>query len=44
MGVTELYRDIGEAEEVGISGEVLTLAKEALDFEERAVEKYKTYL
>lgn len=44
MGVTELYRDIGEAEEVGISGEVLTLAKEALDFEERAVEKFKTYL
>ena len=44
MGVTELYRDIGEAEEVGISGKVLTLAKEALDFEERAVEKFKTYL
>jgi hypothetical protein len=44
MGVTELYRDIGEAEEVGISGEVLSLAKEALEFEEKSVEKLKTYL
>lgn len=44
MGVTELYRDIGEAEEVGISGEALSLAKDALAFEENAVEKFKTYL
>ena len=44
MGVTELYRDIGEAEEVGISGEALSLAKDALAFEEHAVEKFKTYL
>lgn len=44
MGVTELYRDIGEAEEVGISGEVLTLAREALEFEEKSVEKLKIYL
>ena len=44
MGVTELYRDIGEAEEVGISGEALSLAKDALAFEEKAVEKFKTYL
>jgi hypothetical protein len=44
MGVTELYRDIGEAEEVGISGEVLSLAQEALEFEEKSVEKLKTYL
>ena len=44
MGVTELYRDIGEAEEVGISGEALSLAKDALSFEEKAVEKFKTYL
>lgn len=44
MGVTELYRDIGEAEEVGISGEVLSLAKEALSFEEKTVEKFKAYL
>ena len=44
MGVTELYRDIGEAEEVGISGEALSLARDALAFEEKAVEKFKTYL
>lgn len=44
MGVTELYRDIGEAEEVGISGEALSLAKDALAFEENAVEKFKSYL
>ena len=44
MGVTEPYRDIGEAEEVGISGEALSLAKDALAFEENAVEKFKTYL
>ena len=44
MGVTELYRNIGEAEEVGISGEVLSLAKEALSFEEKTAEKFKSYL
>lgn len=44
MGITELYRDIGEAEEIGISGEVLSLAKEALSFEEKTAEKFKTYL
>lgn len=44
MGVTELYRDIGEAEEVGISGEALSLAKEALSFEEKSIEKLKAYL
>lgn len=44
MGVTELYRDIREAEEVGISGEALTLAREALEFEEKSVEKLKIYL
>ncbi len=44
MGVTELYRDIGEAEDVGISGEALELAKDALAFEEKSIEKLKTYL
>ncbi len=44
MGVTELYRDIGEAEEVGISGEALELVREALAFEENSIEKLKTYL
>ena len=44
MGVTELYRNIGEAEEAGISGEPLSLCREALSFEENAVEKLKSYL
>ena len=44
MGVTELYRNIGEAEEMGISGEPLELCREALSFEEKAVEKMKIYL
>ena len=44
MGITELYRNIGEAEETGISGEPLSLCREALSFEESAVEKLKSYL
>ncbi len=44
MGITDLYRLIGEARESGLGSEALGLAEEMLQFEEDASERLKKYL
>ena len=44
MGITDMLRKISEAEEQGMRGEVISLAREVVDFEQHAVEKMKAYL
>jgi hypothetical protein len=44
MGVTDMLRKITEAQEQGIRGEVIALAREVADFEQHAAERMKAYL
>lgn len=44
MGVGELLRVIRDAENNGISGDALVLARDVLAYEEKAVEEMKAYL
>ncbi|MCQ2354305.1 MAG: hypothetical protein MJ102_04275 [Clostridia bacterium] len=44
MGVTDLLKQISVAEECGIDGDAMQLAREAVDFEEDSTERLKKFL
>lgn len=44
MGITDLMKQISAAEECGIDGDALSLAREVVRFEEQSEERYKKFL